>query len=77
MAIKVQAPTSTYNAIFDFIFLNITSFFSSKSTIFKDTSITNIAFNFVLTLGAIEDDRRNGGQGIYAAFVYTRVPCSY
>lgn len=56
MAIKVQAPTSTYNAIFDFIFLNITSFFSSKSTIFKDTSITNLAFNFVLTLGAIEDD---------------------
>jgi hypothetical protein len=59
IAIEVQAPTSTYKAIFDlflFLFFYETSFFRSKFTIFKETSITNIAFNFVLTLGAIEDD---------------------
>ncbi len=31
----------------------------------------------MISFVAFMNDRCNGGQGIYAAFVYTRVPCSY
>jgi hypothetical protein len=31
----------------------------------------------MISLVAFMNDQCNGGQGIYAAFVYTRVPCSY